>query len=227
MHNFYDNLFLAAKREKNIFEILIPLIIFAVYAILAALKKKSDTRQGGGPIKTPTRPSPQQQHGAPSPQFSAQGKKAVQQQYDKALEFARHQYNENLRRIQEYARRKPPDVSAAVWRDQIANARRTVDNEFQNIQEQLRQDYFRATGRVPQVAQPAVRKPTKHRRPPQPVPASTAPQFPPPEPQEPKPQASQLAEARPWHLPLGSNDLANGVIYSEILGKPLALREDE
>jgi hypothetical protein len=227
MHNFCNNLFLAAKREKNIFEILIPLIIFAVYALLAALKKKSDTRQGGGPAKTQTRPSPQQQHRAPSPQTRSTQQETVQQQYDKALEFARHRYDENLRRIQEFARRKPPDVPVAVWNDEIANARRTVEKEFQNIQEKLREDYFSATGGLPQVSQPPARKPTKHRRPPQPVPASTAPQFPPPEPQEPKPQASQLAEARPWHLPLGSNDLANGVIYSEILGKPLALREDE
>ena len=155
----------------------------------------------------------------------------AQREYDEAKELARRQYSGRMERIQEYENNKPPDVPDAVWQKQIENARKTVEQEYQNAQEQARQEYRRLTGQLP-AAQPPVRKPQRQR----PVPVQPA-KSPEPRPVAAQTQAASTSAHQPshhaepakvlaYHLSFAKDELTRGILYSEILGKPLALRDE-
>jgi hypothetical protein len=250
MHSLFNNTFLAARGEKEWYDILLPIVIAIIYMVFSALRKKSENQQGGRTVqKQPSRPinqsprsqqSRQSSHGAQN--NTAVVRQAAQREYEEAKEIARRQFTTRMERISEYEQNKPMGVPDSVWQKQIENARQTVQREYQEAQQEAREEYQRVISQLPAAAPaPPVQK---IRKPQPPVPAAAAQSTiaqPPPSPKspEPQPQQPQAADAiaavhhhhgpakvLAHHLSFAKDDLVRGILYGEILGKPLALRED-
>jgi hypothetical protein len=241
MHSLFNHTFLAARGNKEWFDILVPLAIAAIYMIFSFLRKKSETQQqGGGAAEKPrSRPLDQsmRQKQLRQNSYNAQSnpaaiRQAAQREFDEAKELARRQFNTRMERIREYEENKPMGVPDAVWEKQIDGARKTVQNEYEEAQQQAREEYQRIISRLPAAPSPPARKTPKPQPQKQPVAAYATPQPPaePPHPTSaaPKPVAHQAktADMLAFHLGFTKDDLTRGILYSEILGKPLALRED-
>jgi hypothetical protein len=232
MHSLFHNTFLAARGDKDLFDILIPLAIAAIYAIVSILRKRSEKQQGGGSAqKQRSRPLDRlrpQQHARPHPSDAlsnpAAARQAAQREYDAAKELARRQFEARMQRIREYEQNRPMGVSDAVWKKQIDGARKTVRLEYEDAQQQARDEYLRVAGRWPEQPAPPARKAPKP-QPKQPVAGPSG-----AEPFKPAPvhaaRQAEALEALAYHLSFSKDDLTRGILYSEILGKPLALRED-
>lgn len=232
MHSLFNNTFLAARDNKEWFDILVPLAIAAIYIIVSFLRKKGETQQGGAAEKSPSRPIDQSMRQNQSRQnsYDAQSNPAVvrqaaQREFDEAKELARRQFSARMERILEYEQNKPMGVPDAVWEKQIENARKTVQNEYAEAQQQAREEYRRVVARLPAAPAPPARKVQKP--PQQPIAAQPTSLQPPP--RHPKPAAAPQAavvNGLAYSLSFAKDDLTKGILYSEILGKPLALRDD-
>jgi hypothetical protein len=228
-HSLWHIPLLAAKGERDWLEVLIPLAFAIIYAIAVALKKRSAKQQGGGTAeKQRSRPFVQLKLQKQSRQTyhetlssSAMARETAQRQYDAAQESARRQFEGRMQRIHEYEQNRPMGVSDAIWKKQIDSARQTVRLEYEDAQQQARDEYMRVVGRWPEQPIPPARKAPKPQLAVQPPP-----KFPQPAaPGDAGPQAEAL-ESLAYRLSFAKDDLVRGIVYSEILGKPLALRED-
>ena len=224
MISSFDNI-LAARANKEWFDILIPLAIAAIYIIVSFLRKKGETQEGGSAEKQRSRPPGQlRQQEQLNPAAICQ---AAQREYDEAKELAHRQFDDRMERIAEYEQNKPMGVPDAVWKQQIDNARKTVQQEYEQVQRQAREEYQRVISRLPAApALPARKIPKPQQK--QPVVTQSATPQPPPAPAEPTQAAykTEKADVLAYHLSFTKDDLTRGILYSEILGKPLALRED-
>lgn len=230
---------LAAQGNKEWFDILIPLAIAAVYLIVSILRKKGETQQGGDAAEKPrSRPLDQsmrqkqqsRQNSYEDQSNPAAIRQAAQREFDEAKELARRQFDDRMERIREYEQNKPIGVPEAVWKKQIDNARMTVQREYDQAQQQAREEYLRVVGRLPAAPSPPARKTPP--QPQKPVAVHSTPQQP-PGPSQPAPvapahagQKAKTVDVLAYHLSFTNDDLTKGILYSEILGKPLALRED-
>jgi hypothetical protein len=209
--------------------------------VVAILRKKGENQQGGGAAEK-QRPRPldqfrrqkqsqRNQHNTHADPAAA--RMAAQREFDEAKELARRQFNGRMERIHEYEQKKPMDVYDTVWKQQIDNARKTVQHEYEHAQEQAREEYQRVLSRLPAAPPPPARKIPKSQpkqpvavRPttpqPQPKPSQSAPTT--PTHSVPVPQTAAV-NALAYHLSFTKDDLTRGILYSEILSKPLALRE--
>jgi hypothetical protein len=250
MHSFFDNTFLAARGNKEWFDILVPLAIAAIYIIVSVLRKKGETQQGGGeaekphprPVDQSARQTQSRRSSYNSPENPVVIRQTALREYDAAKKIARQQFDDRMERIREYEENKPAGVPDEVWKKQIDNARKTVQNEYQNSQQQAQEEYQRVLSRLPTAPSPPARKIQKTQPNQQPVIAKQPTMARPVAYEQAAPQEksfrhettapiSNAHRAEPtkvlaYHLSFTKDDLTRGILYSEILGKPLALRDD-
>jgi hypothetical protein len=236
---------LAANGEGDWTKIIGPIAIAAIYAIISlvnsAAKKQSEKQQGGTvDVKPRYRPLDEKQPEAaprqiqrPAAQETFGLQETSKREYDLAKERAHRLYLDRMGRIEEYTNRKPLGVSDDVWQQQLDKARQTIKQEYEKAVQQAGEKYQRKVGRPVMVTPPPARKSPK---PVQPVTtrnissdaaaSETKKQQQAPEVSVEVEQKSRpSAEIALYKLAFGRDDLEKAVVYSEVLGKPLALRD--
>jgi hypothetical protein len=206
-------------KNQDLMEIVIPVIIFLIYAVASLINSKLKKKTGPEEPGTEERPN---RGPARVPAETAQAR------YDEAIKAAQRQYAAKMQMIREYARANAPGREDATWKEQLETARQEVLAEFEDAKAQARKEFFYHTGHMPGEKAAVSEKPKRA------APVQAAPE--PAVPSQPVAEVKEIKQVKSEQLPVlpadqllinlkSRDELAKAFIYSEILGKPLALRE--
>lgn len=203
MNELFEYIIAAKRNKPGDFGWVVPIVLVIFYAVAAITRarKKTEEEQGPQEKEPPTE----------------EERKASEQWQQKAL-------RKELTHPVQQQRELPASKDRSFDREIPPKGREIAPQRKKVMQEMMEEVYRQATGMPPrQAAKPpskAVRRPPLHDEPKRPLPVKKPVEARKPRPEETPEPAGKLAGLDRM------GEMQRAIVYSEILGKPVALRPD-